>query len=71
MRSWQATQGACFQFEKAARLEMEEFSVRLRPPDTKEAITAFFEKRLPDYPNKTNHLGRMIRNVLIKKVKQS
>src|SRR5580700_6939635 len=33
------------QLEKTARLENEEYSVRLRSPDTKEAITAFFEKR--------------------------
>jgi enoyl-CoA hydratase/carnithine racemase len=39
--------------ERAARSENEEFSARLRSPDTKEAITAFFEKRPPDF-TKTN-----------------
>jgi enoyl-CoA hydratase/carnithine racemase len=37
------------ELEKAARLENEEYSVRLQSPDTKEAITAFFEKRPPDF----------------------
>jgi enoyl-CoA hydratase/carnithine racemase len=37
------------QLEKTARLENEEYSVRLRSPDTKEAITAFFEKRPPNF----------------------
>jgi thiamine pyrophosphate-dependent acetolactate synthase large subunit-like protein len=37
------------QLEKAARLENEEYAARLRSPDTKEAITALFEKRPPDF----------------------
>jgi enoyl-CoA hydratase/carnithine racemase len=35
--------------ERAARSENEEFSARLRSLDTKEAITAFFERRPPDF----------------------
>lgn len=37
------------QLEQAAKLESEEFSARVRSADTREAFTAFLQKRTPDF----------------------
>jgi len=37
------------QLEEAVRAEAEEFAVRVRSADAREAFTAFFEKRRPDF----------------------
>src|ERR1700741_1620957 len=44
--------------ERAARSENEEFSARLRSLDTKEAITAFFEGRPPDFAHTKGKTAR-------------
>ena len=41
------------QLERAVRLENEEFAVRVRSAEAKEAFTAFLEKRRPDFTKKT------------------
>jgi enoyl-CoA hydratase/carnithine racemase len=49
------------QFKTAMKVENEEFSVQVRSEDAKEALTAFLEKRLPDFnkpANKTPELQR-------------
>jgi enoyl-CoA hydratase/carnithine racemase len=42
------------QLEQAVKLENAEYAVRLRSADTKEAITAFFEKRKPNFSRKSD-----------------
>jgi enoyl-CoA hydratase/carnithine racemase len=39
------------QLERAVKLENEEFSVRVRSAEAREAFTAFLEKRRPDFAN--------------------
>ena len=42
------------QLEQAAEVENQEYAVRLRSADSKEAITAFFEKRKPNFNRKSD-----------------
>jgi enoyl-CoA hydratase/carnithine racemase len=42
------------QLVQAAKVEMEEYAARLRSADSKEAITAFFEKRKPNFNRKAD-----------------
>jgi hypothetical protein len=37
------------QLEQAVKFEMEEFAVRVRSAETKQAFTVFFEKHAPAY----------------------
>jgi enoyl-CoA hydratase/carnithine racemase len=39
--------------ERAAKEENEEYFVRLRTPESKEALTAFLEKRSPNFNRAT------------------
>jgi enoyl-CoA hydratase/carnithine racemase len=41
------------QLEQAARVEAEEFAVQVRSADAREAFTAFFEKRRPNFTRST------------------
>ena len=43
------TQPLRAQLEEAVRAETEEFAARVRSADAREAFTAFFEKRRPDF----------------------